>query len=83
MVSENKRFTILSSYLGMYIIFDEKEGKPLTAHEVVELLNKLLSEKKELTEELQTIKNTIKTMYENERTDLGHNVLAQLIEAIQ
>jgi len=35
-----KRFTILSSYLGMYKIFDEKEGKPLTAYEVVELLNK-------------------------------------------
>ena len=36
----DKRFTVLSSYLGMYKIFDEKEGKPLSAHEVVELLNK-------------------------------------------
>ena len=41
---------------------------------------------KQLTQtqkELITIKNTIKDMYDNERTHLGHNVLAQLIEAIQ
>ena len=41
---------------------------------------------KQLTQtqkELITIKNTIKEMYDNERTHLGHNVLAQLIEAIQ
>lgn len=37
----NKRFTMLSSYLGMYTIFDEKEGKPLSVHEVLELLNKI------------------------------------------
>ena len=35
-----KRFNIVSSYLGLYKIFDKKEGKLLTAHEVVELLNK-------------------------------------------
>ncbi len=31
----------------------------------------------------QDIKNTIKTMMENERTHIGHNVLKQLWEAIQ
>ena len=36
-----KRFRILSSSWGMYKIFDEKEGRPLTSYEVVELLNKL------------------------------------------
>ena len=38
---------------------------------------------KELTEENQHIRQTIKTLYENERTQIGKNTLRQLIEAIE
>ena len=44
---------------------------------------KTLEELQKTQKELITIKNTIKDMYDNERTHLGHNVLAQLMEAIQ
>ena len=37
----------------------------------------------ELYEENQHIKQTIKTMMENERTDMGRSVLQQLWQAIQ
>ena len=43
-------------------------------------LNKRLHQKEK---ECITIKNTIRTMYENERTHLGANVLKQLMEAIE
>ena len=33
-----KRFRVMSSYLGLYRIFDEKQGKPLNSREVIELL---------------------------------------------
>ena len=36
-ITENERFDVLSSRLGMYTIFDNKEGKPLSDYEVVEL----------------------------------------------
>jgi DNA anti-recombination protein RmuC len=73
----------------------------LTDKEVVELLNELHEENKELQfqlkecrerklysrrkleEENTHIKNTIKEMYETERTALGRSVLKQLLEAIQ
>ena len=44
--------------------------------EIEELLN-------ELNDENTHIKNTIKEMYNNERTALGRSVLKQLLEAIQ
>lgn len=44
-----------------------------------ELGNRLKQKEKEIID----IKNTIKTMMENERTHIGHNVLKQLWEAIQ
>jgi len=48
-----------------------------------EIQLKTLEELQKTQKELITIKNTIKDMYDNERTHLGHNVLAQLMEAIQ
>ena len=39
-MTKKKRFTVQSSYLGMYTIFDEKQGKALTDREVIELLEK-------------------------------------------
>ena len=50
--------------------------KRLNMEETVEILNAL-------HEENQHIKHTIKTMMENERTELGKNCLKQLYEAIQ
>ena len=34
-----KRFTVQSSYLGLYTIFDGKEMKPLSSRDCVDLLN--------------------------------------------
>ena len=55
-----------------------------------ELLGKTLQVNDNLTKqiairdkEIQNIKNTIKTMMENERTHLGHQALKQAYEAIQ
>lgn len=36
---EEKRFTIMSSYLDMYTVFDEEKRMPLSSHEVERLLN--------------------------------------------
>lgn len=49
---------------------------------LLELLNTLSTEKNELEKENKHIKNTIQWMLENERTELGKNVLKQLQEAI-
>ena len=46
------------------------------AYEVVDLLN-------ELNDENNHIKQTIKEAYQTERTQIGRNVLKQLMEAIQ
>ena len=48
----------------------------IEAEWLCELLN-------ELNDENTHIKNTIKEMYNNERTELGKSVLKQLLEAIQ
>ena len=37
---EDERFTIMSSALGRYTVFDEYEKKPLDSREVKQLLNK-------------------------------------------
>ena len=46
------------------------------AYEVVDLLN-------ELNDENNHIKQTIKEAYETERTQIGQNVLKQLMESIE
>ena len=48
----------------------------LTCEDVVKRLN-------ELNDENQHIKNTIKEMLDNERTEIGKSVLKQLMEVIQ
>ena len=58
--------------MGVSFCFNTKIGQ-----------DKSLEELQKTQKELITIKNTIKDMYDNERTHLGHNVLAQLMEAIQ
>ena len=67
---------------GVILAEENKELKELITDK-----NKTQTETlKQLTrtqKELQTIKNTIKDMYNTERTHIGHNVLAQLIETIQ
>lgn len=59
---------------------DEKDdllGKTLTVNE--NLTQQLFQKDKQIND----IKNTIKTMMENERTKLGYNALKQAYEAIQ
>jgi len=63
------RHTILYNYKGY-------ANKNKTQTETLKQLTKT-------QKELITIKNTIKEMYNTERTHIGHNVLAQLMEAIQ
>ena len=62
-------------------ICDSKKGgsdffNMLTQYQAVDLLN-------ELNNENTRIKQTIKEAYETERTQIGRNVLRQLLEAIQ
>ena len=52
------------------------KGIPCTARTCVTRLN-------QLTRENNHIKQTIQEAYENERTQIGKNVLKQLLEAIQ
>ena len=58
-------------------------------HETIQRLKQNIDEllsvdiEKELLEENEHIKHTIKTMMENERTELGQSVLKQLWEQIE
>ena len=68
----------------------QKQPKVNRLAEKDELLGKTLQVNDNLTKqiatkekEIQNIKNTIKTMMENERTHLGHQALKQAYEAIQ
>ena len=47
-----KRFRILSSYLGLYSIFDDENAKPLSSYELIDLLNELHEENKQLKSQL-------------------------------
>ena len=48
-----KRFTVQSSYLGLYTIFDEKEMKPLSRRDCVDLLNAQHEKNEELKQDIQ------------------------------
>ena len=68
----------------------QKQPKVNRLAEKDELLGKTLTVNNNLTQqihlrdkEIANIKNTIKTMMENERTKLGYNALKQAYEAIQ
>ena len=68
----------------------QKQPKNNRLAEKDELLGKTLQVNNNLTQqiairdkEIQNIKNTIKTMMENERTRLGYNALKQAYEAIK
>ena len=84
-MTDDKRFTIKSQddYFG--ITDNNVEDKmnvingihtEIEAKWLCDLLNAL-------HEENQQIKSTIKEAYENERTQIGKNVLKQLLETIQ
>ena len=71
-------------------IYDDYEKTELVAEELTDRLNKLTKENEQLQHlkeaygtEIVNIKHTIKTMMENERTEIGKNTLKQLWEAIQ
>ena len=63
-------------------VYDKEKDKQLSSFELDDLLLKFEKENKELKEENQHIKNTIKEAYNNERTQLGKSVLKQLIQNI-
>jgi len=55
-----KRFSILSSYLGLYSVFDDEDLKPLSSNEVIDLMNKFNKENEQLkcgNKNLKTILN--------------------------
>ena len=62
---------------------DENEELKQLIEDKNQIQQETLQQLVQTQKELQTIKNTIKEMHKNERTHLGHNVLSQLIEAIQ
>ena len=96
-MDENKRFIIDKRAIleKPYAIRDY--GELINQEEICELLNELhdkyideyaLRETLQLDlqrveEENTHIKNTIKEMYNNERTELGKSTLKQLLETIQ
>ena len=75
-----KRFTFAD---GFKIVAIRDNGKIMNSRQVCNQLNEFCEENKELKEENQHIKNTIKEMLDNERTEIGKSVLKQLWEIIQ
>ena len=81
-MTENKRFQII--HLGNpydFVVKDHNTNKTYGTLQgddksLMELLN-------ELNDENTHIKNTIKEMYNNERTELGKSTLKQLLEQIE
>lgn len=63
--------------------FNDYINQGLTMSEIVEIMNNLDNDKRQLEKENLTIKQTIQTMLNNERTHIGYNVLKQLMDAIQ
>jgi len=72
-MTENKRFIIDDA--GTLIDIETRNMFDIV-EEICPLLN-------ELNNENNRIKQTIKEAYESERTQIGRNVLRQLMEAIQ
>lgn len=73
-----KRFTLKQGFndeldYGHFLL---DNGMKLTTNEVVELLNML-------HEENEQLKTMIREAYNNERTQIGRNVLKQLIEQME
>lgn len=56
---KDERYTIMSSTLGKYTIFDEEEGKPLTAKEVTDLLNTQTHHTHQLLDEVYSYKKKV------------------------
>ena len=79
-MSENKQFTHKKWYNERQL-FDGEEAFAIVdtyiqAERICDRLNKLCDENKQ-------IKHTIQEAYETERTQIGKNVLKQLMEAIE
>ena len=54
----DKRFSILSSYLGLYTIFDDKNCVSLSDMDVCNLLNKMNNHNEKLKNENEELKQT-------------------------
>lgn len=57
-MNKDKRFSVMSSYLGMYQIFDDKKREPLNSRKVLKLLEK----NEELKEEIDGLKRRNKKL---------------------
>ncbi len=77
-MTDDKRFTTVElpkpNKWGIWY-----DGAYLSTYQVCMLLNEYVDVKKEN----EQLKNNIKEAYENERTQIGKNVLKQLIEQIE
>ena len=69
----DERFTILSSYLGLYTVFDNENYEPLAHWEITELMNNLVKENKELQEFKDNVFNLIDKTIEDE-TQIAENI---------
>ena len=79
-MTENKQFTHKKGY-NERLLFDGEEAFAIVdtyiqSEIICDRLNKLYDENKQ-------IKHTIQEAYETERTQIGKNVLKQLMEAIK
>lgn len=89
-MTENKRFKVEISS-DNYVRFTENGGNVISigfkeyadAESCKNSLLPFCNRLNELEDENQHIKNTIKEMLDNERTEIGQNVLKQLMEVIQ
>ena len=88
-LNDNIRFRSLSEE-GLEDLLNElnDENEQLKSENIdlkvrLDICKKPLFSKRQLHQENQHIKHTIKTMMENERTEIGKNTLKQLWEAIQ
>ena len=66
-----------------FMLDDAGELIDLNNHQFIDYGDECCNLLNELAEENTHIKNTIKELYQTERTQIGKNTLKQLIEAIQ
>lgn len=78
-----KRFTYLDASRNKYIGSFFCNGIPLTNQEVVDLLNEMSTENRQLKKQLETEHQQLENAILLERTRMGQSALKQYKEAIQ
>lgn len=87
-----ERYGVNPTFMGIYWVEDNINPYPRSlwyftdkgnADASANYLNQMNDTIQDLVKENTELKEAIRTAYENERTDMGRNVLKQLIEAIR